>query len=565
MKKSSLPIHLVAVFLFSVLFILFCYLGLPVDFNADYLQTHIRAVYISNAEILKYIANPFTPVWFYPEDGRMEYVRPLQVLLFNLVHRQFPYTVVPFHYLAAIGMGLLNVVLFSIIFYFTRNPLYGWLGALLYTSFPSNYFIMSSVCPIDFQFYLSVITISSLVAFGFLTSGRWRKKIRFAGGILLWFTLVWIAIKLKSTEKIIPFICFAFLCFRLRYTLKAIGKVKTIILFAVLASSLILIVPVKSNKMWANNPYIGATEKKIAGPSTKKDKVTFGFQWKNMLSRTFYVPGGEFPFTTIVRHKTPRSFTENYGLFLGWLFWISFLIAPMILLFRKKMAWSENVEIKAHFYWLMFIWFGVTIAGFANGIDLSEIRLLNFAYVPSVILLFTSVGILDQTFVKKARTKWIHVSLAFLVAVTVVSNDTLLSKLIGHFGGMQDTLVRVENDMFKSFFHKAPEGAELYEKHIELERRAVFVDWYEFEEKWFEQVQDKLNQENVLYFLSRNENPERLQKIRDAGYSVNLLNRESFFDSKPPIFKLLKATAKSRELLKGKPVKQEILVYKITK
>jgi len=567
LKKSSLSIHLIAVFLFSFLFILFCYLGLPVDFNADYLQTHIRAASISKGEILKYIVNPFTPVWFYAEDGRMEYVRPLQVLLFNLVHRQFPYTVVPFHYLAAVGMGLLNVVLFLIIFYFTRSPLYGWLGTLIYTSFPSNYFIMSSVCPIDFQFYLSIITISSLATFGFLTSGMWRKKLQFAGCIVLWFVLIWIAIKLKSTEKIIPFICFAFLCLRLRYVLKAIGKIKTAILFVILASSLILIVPVKSNKIWANNPYIGANEKKIAGPSTKKDKVTFGFQWKNIMKRTFYVPGGEFPFTTVIRHKTPKSFTENYGIFLGWIFWISFLIAPLILIrSREKIIWLKKGEINEHFYWLIFIWFGVTIAGFANGINLTEIRLLNFAYVPSIILLFISIGMIEKRWCgKNIQQKWLHLILSVLVASTVLSNYALLTKLIGHFGGMQDTLVRVEKDMFQSFFRKAPEAAELYEKHLELERRAVFVDWYEYEENWFEQAQEKLQKEHVLYFLSRDENPRRLQKFRDAGYSVSLLNRYSFFDSNPPIFKILHAATKSRELLKGKPIRQEILIYQITK
>ncbi len=566
MNTRKLILNLIGVFLFASAFILFCYLGLPVDFNADYLQTHIRAASIGNGEILKYIINPLTPVWFYPEDGRMEYVRPLQVLLFNIVHRQFPYSVVPFHYLAAIGLGLLAVVFFILIYLGTESFLFGWLGVLLYTSFPSNYFIMSSVCPIDFQFYLSIITISSLGIFSFLTSGIWKRKIQFVFGILLWFVLIWMAIKLKSTEKIIPFICFAFLSLRLPYILKSIGKIKVAVLILVLFSSLILVIPVKSFKGFANNPYFGSSAKAAAQPSTKKDKVTFSFQWKNMLERTFYVPGGEFPFTHPIRHKTPKSFTENYGFFLGWLFWLSFLTAPIVLYFSKKKSFAPaNVETFEHFYWMLLTWFGITIAGFANGIDLSEIRLLNFAYVPSILLFFISIGIVENWLLQNSlQKKCFRFILIVLVAFTVMSNYGLLVKLIGHFGGMQDTLVRVEKDMFKSFFKKNPEGAKLYERHLELENRAVFVDWYEYENNWYEQAQEKLNREKVLYFLSRNENPERLQKFRDAGYEVKLFNRYSFFKSKPPIFKVLRKTTELKELLRGRPMTQEILVYLIT-
>ena len=565
MNTQKLQLNLLAVFLFSAAVILLFYLGLPVDFNADYLQTHIRATSISNSKLLNYIVNPIGPVWFYPEDGRMEYVRPLQVLLFNLVHHRFPFTVVPFHYLAAIGMGLLSVVFFLLIYYYTQSFLLGWLAVLLYSSFPSNYFIMSSVCPIDFQFYLSMVTISTFLIFGFLTSGWAKTKMNFTVGILTWFFLVWIAIKLKSTEKIIPFICFSFLILRLKFTLRKIGKTKVAILALVLFCSLILVVPIRSFKIWSHNPYFGTEEKKIAQPVTKKDKVTFSFQWKNMVERTFFVPGGEFPFLSPVRHKTPRSFSENYGFFMAWIFWASILIVPFILMRSNKRNSFYNTELFKHFYWLLLTWFGVTIAGFANGIDLSEIRLLNFAYVPSILLLFISIGIIENYFFPENLKKMFRVMLTILVAYTVLSNFSLLTKLVGHFGGMQDTLVRVENDMFQSFFKKSPEGAELYEKHQELESRAVFVDWYDHEDDWFRHTERKIEQEHVLYFLSRNQEPERLQKFRDAGYQVKLFNTYSFFDSKPLIFRFLYQAAKRKEKLRGRPMKQEIVVYVITK
>ena len=567
--KRSLLLNFLGIFLFGFAVIYACYVGLPVDFNSDYIASNIRgADSLSYLKLIRLTLNPLTPAWFYPSAGLMEYLRPLQFLLMKLFFDWFHYSLIPFHVSTAVGHGFLLTIFALIIFYYTRSILLSWLGALLYASFPSNFFMLVSTFALDFQFFLSILTLVALFLFGLLTFGKLKSKLSFFLGVLGWICASWLAIKLKSSEKIIPFICLAFLIFRLRFVIGRIGLLRMWILILGIAGMMILVIPFKPFESWTNDQGFTSKETASIQPSSEKDKQTLSFQWNNLLERTFFVPGGEFPFTTVVRRNIPQSFTENYGFFLGWLFWVSLLLTPIVLA-RSKVSTDlpfrdQEGEMKRHCFWLMLIWFGATIAGFANGLNVRDIRLLNFAYVPSVLLLFMMVGTLEQNFFSAAKKRlFFRIAVAVFVLYTSFSNFFILAKLLGHFGGFQNALVRAEKDVFQSFYHESPDERTLYERHQDLENRALVVDWYQLPENWFQAAVEKLNREKTVYVYTRTAQSERLEKFKTAGYEPIFLKRYDFLDAKPLIFRAFKRVAEVKHLTGTSGKENAILVYQI--
>ena len=570
-KKYKIDLHVLGVFFFAFLFIMVCYVGLPIDFNADYVRTHVRGLtFLSTEELVRNILNPTTPAWFYPEDGRMEYLRPLQVLIFNFIHYLFPFNMVPFQILAGIGNGLLGVFFYLFIFYWTRKPILGWLAVIFYCSFPTNYFIMSSVSPIDFQFFISAMSALALVIFALLTMGQFKKRLSFVAAILLSIILIWLGIKLKSTEKILPFVCLTFFLRRSPFILKRIGRFRFSVIFITMLATMILVVPLKSFEAWTEQDSLmkDNTSTITVTPTTKKDKQTFSFQWRNLVQRTFYVTGGEFPFTTPYRNKTPRSFTENWGMFLSWPFWISIVLTPLTLLRMKSTEDGVNplrTEPFRHFYFLFLTWFCATIAGFANGADLTEIRLLNFAYVPAVFLFFVSVAFLFDQLIDNEKIKKLTMAILIVAVIMTSSNNyALLLELIGHFGGMQDNIVKAETETYRSFFKEEPKGVALYDHHQELEDRVVFVDWYVHSENWRDQIDEKLKNEGIVYFYTRTPDSERLRALEKLGYHVALWKRFDFLNSNPFIFRMFRVTALLNQAIRKKVRGNEMLVYLVT-
>lgn len=566
MNNPKLSLNLVGIFLFASAIILVCYVGLPIDFNADYITFHSQAVHlISNHELIRNVLTPFTPAWFYPDNNEMQNLRPLQVLLYNNFFRLVPYSNVPFHILAAIGHGFLALLCFGLIMRWTNSKLLAWLAIILYASFPSNYFMLASSNSGDFQYYVSILSLSALLIFGALTLNR-MSNWHFVIGVASLIVLVWIAIKLKSTEKIMPFVCLAFLVVHFKQISSKVGSVKYLILVMACLSMMILVVPFRSLNIWnTRHPAVASLEKTInIEPSTQKDKKTFSFSTQNLIQRTFYVSGGENPFVTVVRRKIPRSFSENYG-FLCWFFWPSLLLSAFFI-FRTKTVELPGVstgEEFSHYFWLILIWFSVTIAGFANGADLTEIRLLNFAYVPAILLLPMSCRILETRFFSSQKKRfYFRIVFAGLVILTCVNNFILLGKLIRHFGGMQDTLVRIERDVYQAFYKEEPVSEHLYRRHQDLEGKAVFVDWYEHPSDWFPAAKARLNEHKQLFFYTQEAQSERLKAFQETGYDVTLWKEYDLLDSSPFIFRAFQGLAKLKEKL-GRRNKMEIFVYRI--
>ena len=132
-------------------------------------------------------------------------------------------------------------------------------------------------------------------------------------------------------------------------------------------------------------------------------------------------------------------------------------------------------------------------------------------------------------------------------------NFVLFFKQVAHFGGIQDALVRAETDIFQAFYGKEPRDVELYQRHLELEGRAVVVDWYDLPQDWFATAEQKLRKEGKIFFYTREDLPKRLQQFRDAGYQVHLWKRYDFLEAKPIFFKCCRRIASA---ISGKVIKK---------
>lgn len=564
--KTATRLTALAAFLFGFAFIAFFYIGFPVDFTADHISNIRDTSAFSYGELFRFILNPTTPAWFYPPgDGSMAYLRPLQFFLMKLYFNAFDYALPPFHLTAAIGNGILGLVLFTFIYQWTRNRLLAFLAIVFYSSLPSNFFTMSSTFSMDFQHYIGLTTLSALFLFGQLTLKKTKTSARFILLVAGWVIMTWLAIKLKSSEKVIPFICGAFVVLRFQFILRKIGRTKTVLIFGVIASLMILVVPLQSFDAW-----IGKDAKTVSlTPSSEKDKAALSFHWKNLIQRAFYVPGGEVPFTTLFRDSVPRSFSENFGFFMSWFFWLSLLFAPFMLpRFKNTAALSEEADSResyVHYFYLFFIWFSSAVAGFSNGLSVFDTRFLNFAYVPSMLLLFMLIHLVSQNFFTAQNRRWFFVVIAFLILFSALTNFALLGRLLTHFGGMQSTVVRAETAVYRDFFKAEPSSTSLYEKHPELESRVNFIDWYDHGPEWFEAAETKLKKEGVLYFYTREGEAPRLKQLGEAGYEINALGSYALLDSEAGIFRFLRSVSKIKNALRKKAkLAPMILVYKVT-
>ncbi len=571
MTNRKILLHGCAVFLAAFLFIFACWVGLPADFNSDHITTNVRgADATSYGELLQLTLDPRTPAWFYPSTVYMEYLRPLQFMWMKFYFDRFGSSLVPFHVTAAIGTGFLSAVFFGLIYVWTGSFLLGWLAAFLYMSFPSNFFTLISTFSGDFQPYLSVMIITALLVFSRLTFGRFKSWPAFLLGMLVWITPIWLSIKIKSSEKIIPFICLAFLIWRYGEIRKRISTARIGALILAIAGMMVLVVPTGSFKDWVpedrRSSFTEAPAETGAKELTGKDKQTFSFQWKNMLQRSFFVEGEDFSLIAPYREETPKSFTGNYGFFLGWLFWIAILLTVGWLSRLQLLGPPGNSKVSDQLIndlWILFIWFAATIAGFANGLSVHDTRFLNFAYVPSILLLFTITGIGLRMLSSEKKRRIFLAVLTAMVLCTGFQNYGFYSKLLMHYGGMQAALVRAETDVYQAVNGKTAHGWELYRSHPDLERQKMVIDWYELPADWLETAKEKLAKEGEIYFYTRSEDSERLKKLREAGLNAELWKRYNFVDAEPLAFRLAKTIQNLKLKIRGKAKRHEILIYRI--
>lgn len=526
---KSLSHHLVLVFVIGFLLIFSLYAGLPCDFSADLLRDEVITQANSYGQLICYILNPLTPAWFF--YGKMEELRPIVYLLHKIYFEAFGMNLVTAHITAALAHGILAVVFFLMVFWFTRRKLYAWLLVILYASFPTNAMMLAGNMAYEIQFFLSVITLGGVTAFVSLT---WSEKSSVAKKILLtliWIFSTWVSVKWKSSEKILPFIFLGFLILRQGAIQKRIGRGAALALVMINLFLFILVVPIRSY-LPGNSEQTETVSGELYKQHATKEKKMTHFTVSHLLARTFHLPGSENPLLKPTLDEMPASFTGDLGFFLGWFFWLSLLALPF--LWRK--TWDQ---VETHASTLVILWFLAVVAGFSSGQELNEIRYLNFALVPAILLLASQIRLLEDSlkagsFIRRQVFPW---ALTGIFIFTFIQNFGFLTKWVGHFGGIQYALFESDKRIYEALSGKIPTDIEIYKSHGDLEKRVVLVNWYDLKEDWFEDAVRRLERENALFIKTRDEEDEKVSRFREAGFAVEKLETFLFYDAKPLFFR----------------------------
>ena len=556
MKRLS--IHLLLAFLFGFFIIYFLYVGLPYDFNADILRDEKITSATTYGQLFSYLAHPTTPAWFF--YSRMEELRPIMYIIHKFFFETCPGSLFPVHLIVALAHGLLAVAFFAVFYWITGNKLYSWLLLLLYASFPTNGVMLAGYVSLEIQFLLSVLELAGMACLIILTAKTPQSAFKRTLLILGWLGATWIAIKWKSSEKILPFVYLGFLIFRFKFIRQRIGARFLALLALTNLFMFVLAVPLKAPQKDAPALSKPATqEQAVFG---QKEKQMTRFHLSTLLARTFLPPGEENPLLTFSLDKLPTSFTGNLGFFLGWFFWLG-LIHAAVLHFRiKQESLPESFQRRLHAFCLTLFWFLAVVAGFGAGKLAMEVRYLNYAYVPGVILIAFLLRIFQEFFFRAALVRKISVfAFSGMVLFVLIQNYGFLTKWIGFYGGVQHANYESDKFMFENVFRSKPKGFDILRKHGELENRKLFVSWYDAKPDWLGDVKAKLNREKFIYLKSRGEPDEKLDLLRKEGLRVEPAAYFSFYDAKPLFFRFSKFLIQSH-LKKSKNLRVEL--YKVS-
>ena len=557
MKRLS--IHLILSFLFGFFIIYFLYAGLPYDFNADILRDEKLTSSVSYSQLFSYIVNPSTPAWFfYP---RMEELRPFMYVIHKFFLETFPGNLLPVHLIVALAHGLLAAAFFLIFYWITENSLCSWLLIFLYASFPTNGVMLAGYVSLEIQFLLSALELGGIAALTILTARPPRTVLKKAFLILGWLAATWIAIKWKSSEKILPFVYLAFLIFRFNFIRQHVGARLLTLIALTNLFMFVLAVPLKTPTLHSGQS-VSAPSERERTVFTQKEKQMTRFHFPTLLARTFLPQDEKNPLFTVSLDKFPTSFTGNLGFFLGWVFWVG-LFTVAVLHFRTRPDhFSEPLKLRLHALTLILFWFLAVVAGFGAGKLTAEVRYLNYAYVPGVILIGFLLRIFQEFFFRTPRAGKVSV-LVFsgMVLFTLIQNYGFLTKWVGFYGGIQHANYESDKLMYESVFHSKPKGFDVLRKHGELEDRALFVTWYDAKPDWFEKVKAKFEREQFLFVKSRGEPDEKLDRFRQEGYKAEPAATFSFYDAKPLFFRFSKFLIQSH-LKKSKNLRVEL--YKVS-
>lgn len=554
-QSNSLKLHLVLVFCAAFGIIWFFYVGLPFDFSAD-IAGDLKVIRgTSYSQLFSYFINPLTPGGFF--YGRMEELRPIIYFVHKVFLDLYGLTLEPSHYTIAFSHGLLATTFFLITYGIAGRLWLSWLLVILYASFPTNPVMLAGYTSLEIHFLQSTLTILSLGALAYAT---WSNKLSASlrGMLLLvWLSFIWIEINWHSSAKLLPFVSLAFLALRLYPIWNRIGRFWT---FAFVLTNLfmfLMVIPLSANLIPGNVPQnppivesLSPEQKLIDEHFKEKQQRLMRFKFSNVLARTFVVPGEENPFLVVNLDKPPMSFTSDLGLFLGWFFWLGLLTSPFLWWrIRKKYTRNsseqENFDFLTHAGLLLGIWFSAVLASFGAGQHLSEVRHINFALVPGILMLAFKIRLIQENMSEFSRIRkiggWL---LGGALCFTLVQNFGFITKWIHHFGGIQHANYESNLLIYRQMNHREPQGTELHEQIRDLERRFVITNWFDLKGHWFEDAKEQLKQEGQLILRMRTEGTqpdqgkdyETLQKFQQEGFLIEKIATLPFLDAKPAFF-----------------------------
>lgn len=537
--RSKVIFHSALVFLFGTLFHLFNYAGLPYDFTYD-MVIHTTAFQHMTYDVLwRYALNPLTPAWFFLTE--MGYLRPIYYMIHRFFFDHFGAQFFPLMLAVALGLGALGATFFNFAVRITRSFILAWLFVIFYATIPTNPSMAGTYLALDLQYWMSLFNFGAL---GCLMLITWKKDWPYGRKIMItagWILLTWICIKWKSSEKLLPFVYLASLLVFCRSIYERTGKKFFAVLLLLNVLMFILVVPLK--KFDAPKMDYGKVEHaKAANIYTEKDERMFTAGWSQLKGRIFFQDRESNPFIRFGMSSMPKSLSGDFGL-LSWLFWLGLLIAPF---FLRRMRSSPThgapdfpPELQ-HAAKITAVWFAVMAASAASGAPLSEVRYINFALVPAIILLMFIIRMGDVLLnVRPALKKAAGVILIFLFSVTILQNLGFLIKHNGHFGGMQYALFETERIIYRDAEGSSGTDLEVHLFHDELvqDGRAYF-GWHDMPADWLKRLQEKVSETGSVYLRVHTEDDRMLQAVRESGFPAIPLGKVSLKDAPPPLFAL---------------------------
>lgn len=554
-------------FLAGLLFSVFFYVGLPFDFTTDYVTAIGYAHRFDFRELVTMTLNPFTPGWFFVED--MVYLRPLMFLYFKVNESIFGPGAISFEIIEALCCGLVSALLFYLGVKASGSKFYGWLGVTLFLSFPSMFFSTMSFPHIE---YLNtLLRLMAVILFGHLTLGSVRTKTGFMIACGLCALFVFLAVKLRSADKILPPFFIAFLALNFRPVLHRLGRVRYAALLGLSLLMMISVVPLPV--LWgardASQPLTGADRKEI--------KIRT-FQTQNVYRNLIHNPEGDFPFTTLSKDKPPLSLTESYGFFLGWGFWLSLAATPFLLrrfrgIHPPELA-GPRLQFLKHFYKLLGLFTLCFAVLFGSDMAAADLRYLSFILTPSVPLFVYSISLVESRIFFKNQEKCTgrknYALACFRLGVlscflfTVITNLGFFLKYLGHFGGgMTWGFVRAVETVYEDHYGAMPRGRELYLKSGELFNNNLGIDWHD---SWPEILKKRYEgtviKGSPLYILSQSPVSPDLPLTAPSGFltSSSMIAEVNFLDAPPLAFRILKAA----KTMRNKQNKHKIYIHKVS-
>ncbi len=489
MMTSATPkpyVHAAASGLSAALFYWFFFYGIPFDFTGDLLYIYEQARDASFGKLLGIIANPLTPAWFFSDD--MIHLRPSQFLCIKGMHEFFSLTLPVAHAFAFAGIGLLCGLLFLALWAQCQSKVFAWMGVVLYATFPSHVYSMISIIPLDFQPWEMLLMLSAVLLFWKLLAARPMTR-RFLLGLLGVVALTWLAIKLKSASKVLPFLLFGLAALMLipgvrkflSCAWRAAGfKRKILALLAALAM-FALAIPLL--------PQQGQSQKE-----KKSLQVNPGYAAQRVFASR---PEHPFPLLSL-RRVPPGSLMESYGPFLSWIFLAALAWA---LLSRWKRPCRQEDQDRTDLFAPALLWSGLALAGFFLGEPPSDgnNRYLSYGLLPSVLLLFACLFPRGSVSVSKVG---LNILAAFMI-ITIAQNMVLFAGWAKHMTGFQWALVQTERMVFADATQRHPvNDEELYAFHRELGESIMHKDW---EAAAPEILMQKARRQGMAYYLSRSD------------------------------------------------------------
>ncbi len=518
--------HAAAAGLSAALFYWFFFYGIPFDFTGDLLYIYEQARTVSFGKLLGIIADPLTPAWFFSDD--MIHLRPSQFLCIKGMHEFFSLTLPVAHAFAFAGMGLLCALLFLALWAQCQSKAFAWLGVVLYATFPSHVYSMISIIPLDFQPWEMLLMLSAVLLFWKLLVSRAGMR-RFLLGLLGVVALTWLAIKLKSASKVLPFLLFGLAALMLipgvrkflSCAWRAAGfKRKLLALLAALAMFALAI------------PLLPQQGQSLKEQKSLHVNATYAAQ-RVFASR----PEHPFPLLSL-RRVPPGSLMESYGPLLSWIFLAALAWA---LLSRWKRPCGPEYQDRTDLFAPALLWFGLALAGFFLGEPPSDgnNRYLSYGLLPSAVLLFACLFPRGSASVSKAGLS----ILAALMTITIAQNIVLFAGWAKHMTGFQWAAVQAERVIFSDAMQRMPaSGEELYDFHRRKGETLIRKDW---EGGTREDLERQVREQGAVYYLTRSDAKEQENLWLAKGISLQPMGVVVLNEAPTPAMRVLRAFRKA--------------------